>query len=223
MFAPSGDFEAIVDGLEPVTLRVAGEPSVSIPLAHRGHVSAAEAEASNGQLRQSDTVWQWPSDPSTPLVQPVLGSTILDGALQVWTILAVRLLVLSHVWEAVCRNLAVEAGLNNAVTILRATYTRDDSGEAIPAWSVFQSGLRARVQPVTSEAEVTLGADRVAAEVRIVIEESLPAAWIAGGVHLRAIDASGQHYTVTGYEQSERIDVLPALLAVASEAVEYEE
>jgi hypothetical protein len=223
MFDPSGDFETIVDGLEPITLRATGKPSVSVPLAHRGNVSAEEAEASNGQLKQSDTVWQWPSDPAEPLESPALGSTILDGALNVWTILAIRLQVLSHAWEAVTRNLAVEAGLNNAVTILRATYTRDASGEAIPTWSVLSSGLRARVQPVDSEADVLQGADQVTAEVRIVLEASAPAAWLAGGVHLRAVDASGNHYTVTGYEQSERVDVLPALLAVAASSVEYEE
>jgi len=222
-FDPRDDFGTIVDGLEPITLRMTGESPVSVPLAHRNQISTEEVEASNGQLKQSDTVWQWPADPAQPLVKPPLGSTIRDQHLTVWTILAIRLQVMSHKWEAVCRDLAIEAGLNNAITILQATYTRDNSGEAIATWTVLSSGLRARVQPVDSEAEVLHGADQVTAEARILVEEPLPAAWLAGGVHLRVVDASGNHYTVTGYEQSERIDVLPALLAVAADAVEYED
>lgn len=223
MFDPSADFEMVVDGLEPITLRATGQPAVSIPLAHRGQLSAAEAEASNGQLKQSDAVWQWCADPAEPLVMPPLGSTILDRSLAVWTILAIRLQVMSHKWEAVARNLAVEAGLNNAIILLGATYARDASGEARATWTALASGLRARVQPVTAAAEVEQGADQVARDVRITVEEPLDSDWLAGGVHLRAIDSAGRHYLVTGYEQSERIDVLPVLLAVAADAVEVPE
>ncbi len=218
-----GDFAAVVDGLEPITLRMPGVASVSVPMAHRGQVDAAEVEASNGQLRQSDTVWQWESDPATPLVKPPLGSTILDRHLSVWTILAIRLQVMSHKWEAVCRDLAVAAGLNNAITLLQATYTRDSNGEAIATWTAVSEGLRARVQPTDATAEVQLGADQVKREVRITVEEPIDSDLIAGGVHLRVVDASDRHYIVTGYEQSERIDTLPVLLAVAADAVEVSE
>jgi len=209
-FDPSGDFASIMDGLEAVTLRVPEQPAQSIANAHRGQVGAEEAEASGGYLRQSDTVWQFPASEVTGA--PPLGSVIEGAAGDRWTILAINLQVLSSKWEAACRNMAVEERLDDTVSLHRATYTRDANGEAIATWSVLLAAVKARIQPIASEANVAMDGDQASQEWRVVLEQSLDADVAAGTVDMRVIDSADNEYTVVRYEQSERIDVLPALI-----------
>ena len=207
-FDPSGDFASIVDGLEAVTLSVSGLADQSILNAHRNQVSTAEVEASNGQTKQGDTIWQWPLS-ETP-TQPVLGSTIVDGDGDTWTILIVNEQVLASKWQATCRDLAVEANLNTLVTIQSATYAKGEHGDAVPTWADAYTSVRARVQEIDQTTEVEHDADETAKRYRIILAADLSIDTV--GADYRVIDADDEIYSIVSYEQPARIDVLPVLV-----------
>lgn len=204
----AADFADVVNGLETVTLAYRNGSSVTINHAHRRAVTWKEIEASGGDVRAGDTVWQWPQSESA--AQPPLGSTLTDSAGDVWTILGINP---SHQitakWTAVCRQLAVEERLDTLVTIQVATYTKDDWGVAVPTWADAYTDVRARVQPVTQTPDVAHDADEVEQLVRIMLESDLV---IVPGADYRVIDSDLEIYQVVRYEQAERIDALPVLV-----------
>ena len=71
-FDPSTDFQSVTDGLETVTLSIAGEDDQEITSAHRNQATGKQPEPAGGDVKQGDTVWQWPVSAST---RPPLGST----------------------------------------------------------------------------------------------------------------------------------------------------
>jgi hypothetical protein len=180
-FDPKGDFEKVIDGSENVTLEVSGTANRVVLNAHRNQISTEEVEASNGLAKLGDTIWQWPTS-ETP-TQPALGSVIVDGDGNNWTILSIDKRVMNTVWSAICRNLAVEARLDTLVTIQTATYAKDADGVAVPTWSDAYTSVRAKVQPITQTPEVEHDADETEQTVRIILESDLafvPAAQTIG-------------------------------------------
>jgi len=159
-FDPTTDFEDIVDGLEAVTLSVSGLDDQAISNAHRNQVSSAEVEISNGQVRQDDTIWQWPASESP--TRPLLGSTITDADGDVWTILSIHEQVMGTKWSAVCRKLDVEDTESTLITIQSAAYSKGTHGELEATWSDAYTEVRARVQPLDQTPEVEHDADETA-------------------------------------------------------------
>jgi len=208
-FDPSTDFETVGDGLEIVTLQVYGEDDQTIEHAHRNQVTMKEAAASNGLARQGDTIWQWPLA-ETP-TRPPLGSVIVDGKGDRWTILGIDEQLLGSKWSATCRNLAVEAQLDTLVTIQAASCSKDDAGEAIPSWGDLITDVRARVQPVAAAPDVDGDQNITDLKYEIILEQDW---WsLLSGYTLRIVDAGGTVYRVDDYRRPERIDALPVVLA----------
>jgi len=205
-FDPSEDFETVVDGLEDAILQVAGRDDQLIH-AHRNQVTMKEAAVSNGLVRQGDTIWQWPTDESP---RPSLGSVIVDGDGDRWTILGIDEQVLGSKWSATCRNLAVEARLDTLVTIQIANYSKDEAGEAIPSWSDYATDVRARVQPVAQTPTVDDDQNTTELKYEIILEEDLP---LLPCVGVRIVHQGGNVFRVDDYQRPERIDALPVVLA----------
>jgi hypothetical protein len=90
-----------LDNLEPVTLRVAGQPDVIIPAALGRPTDWKEAHATTGNVLEGDRIWAWPHV-ATP-VQPPLGSIILDSDMTQWTILTAVKKGHAGIWEFHCR------------------------------------------------------------------------------------------------------------------------
>lgn len=197
-----------MDGLEAVTLSVSGIADQSILNAHRNQLMRAEAEAADGDVRQGDTIWQWPKS-ETP-TRPPLGSTITDGDGNVGTILRLNEQVLGSKWEAITVNLAVEAKLDTLITIQVATYSKAAGGEAIATWTDLYTAVRAKVQPVTHTPEVEHDRDETRHEFRIILGADL--AIDAVSRKYRVIDSALASYAITDYQQPGRIDELPVLL-----------
>ncbi len=206
-FDPSSDFGDIVDGLEAVTLSVSGIDDQAIVRAHRNQVTNQQVEASNGQTRQGDTIWQWAIS-ETP-TRPILGSTITDGDSEVWTILQIAEQVLASKWSATCRDLAVEANLDTLITIQQATYAKSDAGAAVPTWADVYTDVRARVQPVDQLPELDHDRDETERRYRVILASDLAISTV--GADWRVVDADGDIYAIEKYERAERIDTLPAL------------
>lgn len=213
----------VMDGLQELTLRVTGLDDVFIPAAFDEPVKYKEIEASNGQLRQGDHmfVWQKKCNP-----RPPLGSILIDEEGVQWTILSITFKDQIDTWEAGCRALAVEAGLDNVCTILRAnSYTKNASGEAVPVWTTIATDLEARWQPWDEEAQIHLDADFSKTTYHVTFGE-LPVdrpEELSGGDY-RLVDKDGNRYRVMRYLKEQRIDALPqAIVVKILEGSEYHE
>lgn len=208
-FDPSGDFADVVDGLEAVTLSVSGIADQDILKAKRFQVTNTEVEASNGQVRQGDSVWQWPAS-ETP-TRAILGSTITDGDGRVWTIIQIHKQVLSSKWSVVCRELAIEETAATLITIQIATYVKDVHGAQVASWADLFTSVRAHVQPIEQTTEIEHDADETEELYRIILSEELAITTLTA--QYRVIDADGAIYSVLKYERLSRIDTLPVIVA----------
>jgi hypothetical protein len=202
MFDPRDDFADVADGLEPVTLvRPGSSAAEAVPHALRRAVAVREAAVSAGRYTTADVAWHLPAaelaDPPRP------GDAIIDASGGRWTVLEVRLAAQGGRWRCVARDLAVAAGLDSYVDIEQAEYGKGEAGADAPAWHVWKTGLRARIQPVESRVETAEG--RQATSVRYVIYLAEDVA--VGHAHrLRGPD--GAVYTVLAARKPARVDAL---------------
>ena len=67
----------------------------------------------------------------------------MDGVGSALTTLGTR-------WRCTTRSLVVVYGLDDTITILKATYVQGEGGAAEATWIPWRTGLRARIQPVQS-------------------------------------------------------------------------
>jgi len=207
---PSADFAEVADGTEAVTLRRRGSrPGASgtaIASALRRAVTTREAAESHGRYTASDVTWHLPAEELTGV--PRLGDVLVDAEGRRWTILDVQAAALQGRWRCASRNLAVVYALDDTVTILKASYTKEDGGAAEPSWRPWKTGVRARIQPLATTVATEHHARRTATRYRIFVEEDLT----LDHTH-RIQGADGTVYKVTGTTAAERIGELQTIEA----------
>lgn len=220
MFDPSQDF-AVIDGTEPVTLlrrgRTSGDEGTVIAHALRRAMTAAEAAianrgdvhkqvASGGAQIAADLTWH------LPVVElpesPRLGDVILDGDRQRWTILELKRATLGARWRCTARNVAIASGLDDTITVLKATYVKSPCGAAEPMWRTWKTGVRARIQPQESAVVSDAEARGTVVRCRIYVEEDLE---LDHTCCFRAAD--GTVYTIKSVAGAERIGELQTIEA----------
>jgi len=182
-FNPTDDFADVVDGTETVTLKRRGSSSETvIANALRRAVDTSEAKvrnlyntwktpASDGRHTAGDVTWHLPKEQLSDA--PRLGDLIVDGDSGRWTILDVRLATLQTRWQCFARNLAVVYGLDDTVTVLKATYAKGDGGAAEPTWHVWKTGVRARIQPAEVKVDTEHHTRRACQRFQIFVEEDV--------------------------------------------------
>lgn len=220
-FDPSADFAGVTDGLETVTLRRRGSgDDTAVTHALRRAVTTREAGtrdrygtlkrvASDGRQTASEVTWHLPAEQLSE--SPRLGDVIIDAAGQRWTILDVGLTTLRSRWQCATRNLAVAYGLDDTVTILKATYVKGDAGAAEPTWRPWRTGIRARIQPAAADVGTEHQARRTTTRYQIFVEEDLPLD------HTHCIRGpDGTIYKVQGTRGAQRIGELQTIDAEAS-------
>jgi hypothetical protein len=222
----SGDF-LLLDNLESVTLH----PPLTVPPAVGYDTltncvltepyTIQELTPSGGQVLKNGTRFVWPRSQSG---QPRLGSIIIDSDGTYWTVVQITDKQHVDVHEVVCVDLAVVNHLDNTATVLQAqSYSKDAAGEAVPNWVTLETGIPARWQPMTEEAQIFEDADYTRTTYRVTLGAALFAnpQELAGGDY-RLVDKDGNHYRVLQYTQENRIDVLPyAICVMILEGTEY--
>lgn len=179
-FTTAGDFAAVADGLEPVTLLRRESPTgpgESVPHALRRAVDAAEVVGENrktiesdGRYTAADTSWSLPDNEL--LAQPRLGDVVLDAAGRRWTILETRLVALGSRWRCRTRELSIAYGLEDLIDILQAEISTDESGNAETAWIVLHEHVRARIQPTETKITTENSIPKSVRRRRIILAES---------------------------------------------------
>jgi hypothetical protein len=198
---PSLDL-SVVDSLETVTYRRRGETpgSAGTTVSHalRRAVTTREAAASDGRYTTSDVAWHLPAAelPFTPR----LGDMICDGSGQRWTILSAVHATLGSRWRCLARSLALVFGLDDVLAVLRPS----GSNSSDPIWTVWRTGIRARIQPASTERD----GQQTVRQVKIFVAEALglDATW-------RLRSARGTIYAMIRETAAERIGELAVIEA----------
>jgi hypothetical protein len=185
MFNPSDDLTTIADGLETVTLvrrgSASGEGTVIVHALRRA-MTALEASIatsadvhkqvpSGGRNTAADLVWHLPTAELTE--SPRLGDWIVDAGGQRWTILEVKLATLGARWRCETRNVAVAHGLDDTISVLKASYMKSTCGAAEPVWRTWKTGVRARIQPIDTKLTSDETIHAATSQFRIFVEEPL--------------------------------------------------
>lgn len=204
------------DNLTSLTLRATGQADATIPRAINSPADWSEAEQAGGNVLAGDRVWTWPIV-STP-TQPALGSILVDVEGNSWTILSITKQPIVNTWSARCRNLFIVYGLNNLATVLKATYTRTAaSGEAVPTWATYLSGIAARFQPAEQDTQILADAEWSKTTYNVYLGTDIFDPITPTGpasADYRLVDADGRHYRITQYQRPDRIDALPMAVCV---------
>jgi hypothetical protein len=210
----SADY-GILQGLEPYTLRIAGQPDLVLQSVLTEPITYREELPAGGMVRQGDLLAVWPIAASQ---EPPLGSKLIDADGTPWTILTVVKKEHVNTWECTARNLAVACNLNNFATVLRAQYAKSPAGAALATWYPLGPAIPARFQPQRQDAQIFEDAEWTKTEFAVVLSQDV-LDWLGFPVELtgsnyRLMDSQGRHYRVTGYQRAERIDALPTATAV---------
>ncbi len=191
-FDPSTDFEDITDGLEAVTLdRRGSSDNVSVTSALRRNLSTSEILASDGKLQSGDTRWHLPGAEVT--TTPRIGDSIEPSDGTRHQILEVRFDTLSNRWRCVTRDLRIAYGLDDTVSIQKATYAKGDGGAQEATWTTYVAGVRARVQEVAATGGVVGGAKQTGRAYAVLLEADLE----LDSKH-RIVDQRGRKYLIVG-------------------------
>lgn len=185
----AGDFPAVADATQPVVLLRRGDQpggeGVEIAHALRSRLNQREAADSGGRFVAGDAVWHLPVVEFDHAPQP--GDVIVDGDGARWTVLEAQLVALRTRWRCVARNLALRYGLDDTVTILAADCAKQPGGAAEPTWSVWRTGVRARIEPAEVVPRLAGGARRAAVRCRMLVEQQL---WLDHRHRIRAADGA---------------------------------
>lgn len=208
MFDPGDDFPSVADGLEAVTIaRLGGGDPIAVAHALRQAIHTREAERSQGRYTAADVGWSLPASQIPEPLQP--GDAICDAAGQRWTVLKVSQLARRSRWRCVARNLAIFHGLDDSIDLERAEFAKGEGGADEPTWQVWQSGLRARIQPAEAEIRTQHGRQTTAQRFKVFLEDTVT---LDETMRIRGLD--GAIYAITGYRKAEAIDALMEIDAV---------
>ncbi len=198
-FDPINDFAEVADSLEPVTLRrrASGE-EISVTAALRRGMVLNEAAASDGKYLATDVRWHLPI--SALSTQPAPGDQIIDAAGNDYTILSVQEQTTRSRWLATSRDLAIAFALCERIDVQKATVTQGAMGEETIAWHDHLPGIRARIQPLTTQ--VHSGEDRRTSRTTHVVYVTEP---LAIDAQHRIVAADGRVFRIVDYRQQEQL------------------
>jgi|GEM_PF-607303 len=208
------DFSTVADGWEqvrwvpsaggqqdpairPEDPAVEGYPAEAL----RRSVSRQEAAQSGGQYTATDVLWHLAAD-SLPQA-PAPGDWIVDSQGVRYRVLRVDSLAAAGRYRCVCRQLAIEAGLDTLVDIERAEPTKGPDGVEVLRWTVWRSGVRAKLQP--EEARLQREGDQMISRPRMKIYFAEP---LGLDQHCRIRGPDGARYRILAVRGQERIDGL---------------
>lgn len=215
VFDPSDDFTAIADGFETVTLlRQGSAAGIGETVSHalRRAITSGEAAilkqgdvrkkvASDGKYAAADAVWHLPI--AEVPEAPQLGDVVVDGSGERWTILEVKKATLGTRWRCGTRNVVVAFGLDDTISLLKAV-----DGLAGLEWQVWKTGIRARIQPLSTKMSPDADIPHTTYAYRIFVEQN-----VAVDHTVRVRGSDGTVYVVTSSTGADRLAEVQVLEA----------
>ncbi len=202
MFDPGGDFPAVVDGLEAVTVeRADGSASTPVSAALRLAERLQEGAPTEGVYQVARAVWHLPAAELPEA--PRLGDVVVDGGQRRWTILAVERAAAGTRWRCRTEARALDPARQETIDIQQPVYTKTESGAWVATWQAVATGLPARIQPVKATMHAEPG--RLWPATRVIVYLAQPAAVDA---QCRLRDSQGHLYTILQVRNTSRNDAL---------------
>lgn len=199
----AGDFDAIIDTAESVTLkRRASAATIAVPKAWRYSSLTQQAEPAMPGVARWDVVWQfsWNSGVDPPRI----GDTLFDAANDCWTILSIEERGAKSRLRCVTRNLRIVYELVDRIEIQAAIWEDSGSGPEIVGWTTLRAAVPARIQPDQTSIDHTTDPPTSTSMYRVMLADDTPL-----DHNHRLVDADGQIYQLIEYSQAERFDTLP--------------
>ena len=99
-------------------------------------------------------------------------------------------------WRCRTRELSIAFGLEDTIDVLKAEYSKSESGAVETSWTVFSEGVRGRIQPLETLVAAENSAEASVRRCRIMLEESFDLDHTnrlrgPGGVLYRIVSAAG--------------------------------
>lgn len=203
VFDATGDFSAIVDAAEPLTLlRRGSSVEVAIAGAWRFADRRSEAEPTGGYVISADVTFQFEWPASTTL--PQLGDQLRDAAEECYTVLVVERLQGGTRIRCGARSLRIASGLDSLIDVEQAVWADLGSGLEITGWATVRSAVHARIQPDETTIDETADPITSTAIYRVTLDDDSPL-----DHNHRIVAGDGAVYRMLSYTAAERMDVLP--------------
>lgn len=203
-FDASADFAHLVDGLESVTLQRRGSSATSAIAALRAAPTTCEAAPSDGQYTRASTTWHLPQ--SACPVAPRPGDTLVDAAGNRWTVLEIQASPFTARWKCVCRNLVIQYGLDDTLSVEQSERVSQPGGGYSLVWRTARTGVRARIQPLRTTVQAEIEPPQSVKKYRIYLAEELA---LDHRHRIRAAD--GVLHRVTAYTAAAELDSVPTI------------
>jgi hypothetical protein len=195
----------IVDGLETVTYCALNDGQIQKWPFHQSALRRAltqqELFASAGNYTSQDVSWVLPNLFG---LKPKPGDWLQDSSGDRWTILTVNWWALRQTWKLVTRNLALNAGLDQEISVWRSLHRADSTSSDRPVWVCVYSAVPARIQETDVEALEEQGKRLTRRSYTVILGHKL-----ALTVNDQIRDKAGKIYEVVSWANSDRIDELP--------------
>jgi len=206
----AADIWVILDGLERVEI---WRPGTSEPLgvveALRAQCRQAEGAISAGDYLAADILWYVPALDAAE-IRP--GDQVHSGDNRRWTVLKVEPLARGQRLRLWCRDLVVAWRLDRYVHIEVGQPVKQPDGSTTIRWTVWRSGVRARVQPWQTVFGRSAGRKSIERRYVVYLDEAPP---MDRPVRLRS--PRGRVLEVISVRHAERIDSLPWVEAIESD------
>jgi hypothetical protein len=169
LFDPTEDFQNVVDRTETVTLKRPGSSSTTVVTdALRMPLRKNEWQSQLGAVGRHDWLWHLPQLETG--FEPCLGDWIVDSTGARWTVLAVRSSSDTGRWRCATRDLVKAYLLDESVEIQKSRLEKGDYGATLAVWETDQTGVAARIEPISRMASNEEDRPREKQKVQIELE-----------------------------------------------------
>lgn len=194
-----------------------------VPVAKRRNLTNRERAASGGVYTSLDQVWIIPAallpgvlpKPADVVVETLDGSNgQLPGTR--WTVLETSLGKNRQTHRLTCRDLVLAYDLRDSITIERPAISYDAAGvpvkafpsDAQPGGVVLYADLPARIQLVSKEIAEQRGVRGLEGKYEVTVGQEVDVT-----SEDRIVLAGGMYLDIVGYQNAQRIDELPKIIA----------
>lgn len=203
------------DNVEPVVLEESRRDGAArrhlVAVAKRRNIRGREKSPSGGAYQGFEVNWHLPTTELPPGVVPIPGHVVEDRDGTRWTVLTATRNRHGQTHALGCVDLVLAHDLRDRLTIERPEVEYDRAGAAIKRWWPLHEDLAARVQPESSDVHDGHGVRGFQTRFRVIVDRDLV---VTNEDRLKVTLAGETRYLdVTGYQQAERIDELPVILA----------
>lgn len=194
------------DNTEAVTVTPAASgQQVTVSAALRRAPQYVEQATSRGVYVAARVPWMVPAA-LLGGYRPQPADVLTDASSTAYTILRAAWVAVQNAWRLETVDLFLAYGLNDSLTVRRATNTQDAAGGRVPTFATVYQGIAARFQPIQAAVDDERGRRLTRTRYQVYSAQQL-SLFIEDLVQ----DQAGNQYEVRGWHNPQRIDELQVI------------